>query len=38
MYGQIRENMKANGKEIKCMEKVLLCGLIIEVIMESKIF
>ena len=37
MSGLIKENMKANGKEIKCMGKELQFGQIIVVIMESRI-
>lgn len=37
MFGLIIEDMKENGKEIRCMEKELLLGLMEDLIMESII-
>jgi hypothetical protein len=36
IFGQIRENMKVNGKETKCTVKVSQPGLMAAAIMESK--
>jgi len=38
MFGQIIEDMKENGREIRCMVRELLLGLMEDPIMESMIF
>lgn len=38
MYGQIIDDMKENGKEIRCMAKEPLLGQMEDLIMESIIY